>query len=230
MKNKIIIAESVLRIVHGGNSLFSRGSVVLYPAASPEDILDLHRTHKADLIIPDAGLDGRGSVSLCTSIRRNAQLKDVSIIMVCNNDDPSHDEYRKAGSNHVLTRPLDPAVLFSTVSRMLMVQNRLAARIPLRIRVDGKDGFETHVGMSRNISVSGLLLNVARPLPAGRRLECTFAAGSRVVTIESQIVREEPGGAEGRLYGVRFLNLDAKTFVLIEHFVKSGLSQPGTRV
>jgi DNA-binding response OmpR family regulator len=222
MKKKIIIAETVQQIVTSGHSLFNRGGIALLPGSSCSEIIDLHRSNQADLIIADAGLPGMDGVRLCSSLRSDARLKNVSIIMICDRDDPSSERYRSAGSNYVMARPLDPAALFSTVSRMLMVQTRRDIRVPLRIRVDGKDGTETLVGMSRNISASGLLVHSGRPLRIGGRLECSFTINSRVITLESRIVREDSRSGE-RLYGVQFLNLDAKTFVLIEHFVKSSM-------
>lgn len=217
----IIIAESVQQTVDKANSLFSRGTVTLIPAASCEDILELHRKQKVDLIITDAGLPRMGGARLCAAIRSEPALKDVSIIMVCESGDPAADEYRKAGSNDVLVKPVDPVRLFSTVSRMIMVQNRMAVRIPLRISVEGRDQKEAFVGISQDMSVSGMLLDSARVMQAGQRFECGFTLNSRPVTVECMVVRVQPNPGRGYQCGVRFLNLDAKTFVLIEHFVKS---------
>ena len=220
----IIIAETVQQTVDKANSLFSRGTVTLIPAASCEDILELHRKQKVDLIIADANLPRMGGARLCTAVRSDPALKDVSIIMVCENGDPAADEYRKAGSNDVLPRPVDPVRLFSTVSRMIMVQNRMAVRIPLRISVEGRDQKEAFVGISQDMSVSGMLLDSARVMQSGQRFACSFTLSSRVVTVECMVVRVLPTPGGGYQCGVKFVNLDAKTFVLIEHFAKSNPS------
>lgn len=228
MKKKIIIAQAVQQIIGQGNSMFARGSIALFPAASCEEILDLHRTHKADLIISEAGLRAMGGIKMCSTIRKDPHLKSVSIILICEAADPSLQEYRKTGSNEVLAKPVDAVTLFSTVSHMLMVQDRLNARIPLRLTLEGKDRKENFVALSHDISVSGLLLESGRTLQAGERLECTFSMNGRVVTIECVVVRTQKADSGIFLYGVKFLHLDAKMFVQIEHFVKSNL--PGKAV
>ena len=108
---------------------------------------------------------------------------------------------------------------------MLMVQNRLAVRIPLR-HDGGREGREgIFVGMSHDLSVSGMLLDSARMLQPGDRLHCTFTIGARVVSVECEVMRTQRKPEGGFQFGVKFVNLDAKTFVLLEHFVKSN-SQP----
>ncbi len=221
---KIIIAPSVQRIIGEGNSLFGRGSIGIFPAASCEEILDLHRTHNADLIISESGLRVMGGVKMCSTIRKDPHLKSVSIIMISDSSDPSFHEYRIAGSNQVLAAPVDAVSLFSTVSQMLMVQARLAVRIPLKLTMEGRSKQENFIAISHDISVSGLLLESGRILQVGERLECTFTVNSRVVNVECVVVRTQKAGGNF-LYGVKFLHLDAKTFVLIEHFVKSNFPQ-----
>lgn len=228
MKKKIIIASSVQQAVATAQSLFSRGSIGILPAATSEEILHLHRTHNADLIVADATLPVMGGLVLCRTIRKDPGLKDVSIIMACADEDPAVNEYRAVGSNDILTKPVDPVRLFSTVSRMLIIQNRLAVRIPLRMTVEGKSNRETFVGISHDVSVSGMLLSSARILQPRDRLHCTFAFGSRAVTVECEVIRTQRNPEGGFQFGVKFVNLDAKTFVLLEHFVKSTAAQrPG---
>jgi len=221
MKKTIIIAKSIQSEIDISNTLFSRGGVSVIAAASCEEILHLHRSDKADLIIADLRLPVMGGVRLVSSIRSDPSLKDVSIVMVCDASEPALNECRQAGVNAALTRPLDASSLFSTVSQMLMVQQRMAVRIPLRITVQGVDAPSTLIGISRDISASGMRLESGRILQPGERLECCFTLNSRVVTVSCVVARVHQSLEGGFQYGVKFLNLDAKTFILIEHFVKS---------
>lgn len=219
---KVIIAENILNTIGKDHTLFGRGGITLFPARSSEEILDLHGARKADLIITDLALPLMGGAKLCSAIRGSADLKAVSIIMVCDDAEPALDESRNAGANAVLPKPLDAVILFSTVSRLLMVQQRMAARVPLRITVEGRNAKVTFVGMSQDISVSGMLLESGRILQQGERLHCSFTVSNRVVSVDCVVARALQGPAGTFQYGVKFLNLDAKTFVLIEHFIKSG--------
>lgn len=221
MKKKVIIAESVLAMLEKSSTLFGRGGITILPASSSEDILDLHRDQQADLIVTEHGLPAMGGVKLCSSIRSDAALRDVSLIMICDRGGEALGESQRAGANAILTRPLDPSEIFAKVSHLLMVQDRLAVRVPLRISVDGRDGRNAFVGMSQNISVSGMLIESGRILQLGERIVCSFAVESRPVSVECIVVRaqEDPPGTFS--YGVKFLNLDARTFVLIEHVIKN---------
>jgi CheY-like chemotaxis protein len=227
MKKKIIIAASIQSAVSTAASLFSRGSVAVLTAGTCEEILQLHRAQKADLIIGDAALPAMGGAALCRTIRKDPGLKDVSIVMACSGGEQAVAECRTAGSNDVLAMPLDPVRLFSTVSAMLVVQNRLAVRIPLRIMIEGRDGKETFVGMSQDLSVSGMLIESARLLQPGDRLHCNFTIGARAVSVDCEVVRMQPKPAGGFQFGVRFVNIDAKTFVILEHIVKSNAPAQG---
>jgi len=223
MKKKIIIAQSIQDAVDKGNTLFARGGIAVFSARSCEEILDLHRTHKADLIIADLGMPDMGGEALCSVIRKNADLKDVSIVMACEQTPSRSDECRRAGANAVLPKPLDPIVLFSTVSQMLMVHQRMSARMPLRITVQGTDEKTAFVGISNDISVSGMLLESGRKLQEGDQLQCSFTIGPRPVSVSCIVTRVHKTQGSGFLYGVKYKGLDAKNFVLIEQFVKGNI-------
>jgi len=218
---KVIIAEQILNAIEQGDTLFGRGGMKLYTARSSEEILGLLGSHKADLIITDISLPIMGGARLCSSIRGDAGLKDVSVIMICD-DGTALNECIKTGANEVLPKPLDTMALFSTVSHLLMVHERLAVRVPLCITVEGRNAKATFVGMSSDISVSGMLIESGRILQQGERLQCSFTVSSRAVTVDVLVVRAEQCPSGTFQYGVKFVNLDAKTFVLIEHFIKSG--------
>jgi CheY-like chemotaxis protein len=220
-KKRILIAESIRSSIDVGNTLFSRGGVGVFFAASCEDLLQHHRENRADLIIADLDQPSMGGAALCSVIRGDPSLRDVSIIMACDGTESAIDECKRATVNAVLTKPLDAAELFSTVSRLLMVHQRLAVRTPLRLTVEGKDAKNAFIGISRDISVSGMLLESVRALKKGERVECSFTLNSRVVSVTGLVSRTHKTQRGAVQYGIRFLNLDAKTFVLIEHFIKS---------
>lgn len=227
MKKAVVIAETVLTMLDKGSTLFGRGGIAVLPAASSEEILALHRDQHVDLIVTEYGFPSMGGVKLCAAIRSDVELRDVSIIMVCDRGGDQLGESQRAGANAILARPMDPSDLFVKVSHLLMVQDRLAVRVPLRISVDGSDGRSAFVGISQNISVSGMLIEAGRILQQGERIDCSFSLEGRPVRIECIVVRTQKGAAGSFLYGVKFLNLDARTFVLIEHVIKNGERRRG---
>ena len=226
-KKRVIIAETILGMLQQGSILFGRGGIMILPAPTSEEVLALHRDQQADLIVADHGLPLMGGAQLCSKIRSDVALRDVSFIMICDRTGPGLVESQRAGANAILTRPLDAGELFSKVSHLLMVQDRMAVRVPLRITVNGRDRQTTFVGMSQDISVSGMLIESGRILQQGERLECVFTISERVVTVGCIVVRAQEGPRGTFRYGVKFLNLDAKSFVLLEHVIKGGAPRKG---
>ena len=108
---QVIIAENVLQNVENSDTLFKRGGLAVYPARSCEEILVLHRTHNVDLIISDFALPQMGGEKLCSLIRADTRLKDVSLLVVRNA--AAVTECRSAGANAVLSAPIDSIEFFS---------------------------------------------------------------------------------------------------------------------
>lgn len=226
-KKRLIVAETILAMLQQGSTLFGRGGIMVLPAPTSEEVLALHRDQQADLIITDHGLPLMGGAQLCSNIRSEVALRDVSFIMICDRTGPGLVESQRAGANAILTRPLDAGELFSKVSHLLMVQDRMAVRVPLRITVNGRDRQTTFVGMSQDISVSGMLIESGRIMQQGERLECSFTISGRVVTVGCIVVRAQEGPRDTFRYGVKFLNLDAKSFVLLEHVIRNASPRSG---
>ncbi len=227
-KKRVIIAQTILGAIQQAGTLFGRGGIIVLPAPSSEEVLALHRDQQADLIIIDHDLPVMGGAQLCSKIRSDVALRDVSLIMICDRTGPGLEESQRAGANAILTGPLDAGELFSKVSHLLMVQDRIAVRMPLRITVNGRDRQTTFVGMSLDISVSGMFIESGRILQQGERLECSFTVSGHAVTVGCIVVRTQEGPRGTFQYGLKFLSLDARSFVLLEHIIRGGAPRNGS--
>jgi len=214
---QVIIAENVLQNVENSDTLFKRGGLTVYPARFSEEILVLHRTHNVDLIISDFALPQMGGEKLCSLIRGDSRLKDVSLLMVCNV--AAVTECRSAGANAVLTTPIDATELFSRVSELLLISQRQDIRSFLHVSVTEGKGRISFLGVSHNISISGMLLETEKKLKIGERLVCTFSISAREIVADVIVAREVKVAPEKYRYGVKFLNLDTKSLVIIDQFV-----------
>ena len=68
-----------------------------------------------DIAVP--GLDG---IELCRRLRADPQTSSVRMLAVTGYDDRHYpDRAIEAGADHVLLKPLDPAVLVSEVRRLV---------------------------------------------------------------------------------------------------------------
>jgi CheY-like chemotaxis protein len=217
---KVIIAEPVLRAVEKSNTLFGRGGIAVFPAPTSEDILALHRVNKADLIVTDFALPVMDGTRLCLAIRSDPALKDVSLIMVCDAGGLFQAQCLQAGANTVMTKPVDPFELFTHVAELLVIPQRQDMRAFLHVSAARREETASFSGVSRNISISGMLLETETELQRGERLLCSVDIGGREITTECEVVRVEKSSTSGFHYGVKFLNLDTKSMIIIDQFVR----------
>src|SRR5512137_924409 len=190
MKN-IIIAKSVLQAVEKSGTFFGRGGVKLHQAGTSEEILDLHRRIKADLIITEFSLPDMNGVQLCSVIRADPGLRGVSLILICENSAVFQAACREAGANAVITKPVDHFDLFSKVAELILVPQRKEMRVLLRVSVEGKGEGAPFFATSYNISVSGMLLEAKPELRAGDMLKCAFHIAHAEIKADCSVMRVE---------------------------------------
>ena len=220
MKN-VIIAQTILDAIELSTTLFGRGSIKLHPARSSEDILDIHRRMKADLIITDYALPEMGGFQLCSSIRSEPGLKDVSLIIYSDDNPASQAACRKAGANAVIQKPVDAFDLFSKISELIVIPQRKDMRVLLRVSVEGRQEEASFTATSYNISISGMLLETKRELKKGDKLNCSFSIAHAEVNAQCLVMRVDRTDAGRFRYGAKFLGLDTRSIVVIEQYVKS---------
>jgi CheY-like chemotaxis protein len=218
---KIIIARNLLKDLEENNTIFSRSSITLFPALSSEEIINLHGVKKADLIITDAALPLMGGARLCARIRSDAELKYVSIILICDDDGNNVSQCQEAGANVVLRRPLEPGMLLWRTSELLVIPQRKDMRVLLRVSVTGNEGNTPFFGLSLNIGLSGMLFETDRVLKRGDQLTCAFNIAHSEITLACRVERVEPTPSKRNRYGVRFMNCDTRSLIIIENFVKA---------
>jgi len=216
---KIIVAESLLPVFDSNNSICKRGGITLFVASSSEEIVNLHGVKNADLIITGQVFPLMGAEKLCAAIRRDDQLKHVSIIVTSDNSEESGDSCLKAGANAFIPAPIDPVALFSKVSELLLVPQRKEMRVLLRSSVKGVEGEASFFAASQNISISGMMLETDRSLVPGDRLTCSFNIAHNEIRVSCMIVRADKASSGRHRYGVQFLNLETKSLIIIENFV-----------
>lgn len=218
---KVIIARNIIQAIGEGSTMFNRRSISFSPADTSEEILNIHGVNHADLIITDESLPLMGGVKLCTEVRSHADLKYVSIVMVCENDPDTVARCREAGANVVLPKPLDTGALLWKASELLLVPQRKDMRVLLQVTVKGMEGNSPFFAQSQDISISGMLLETEFALRKGDELTCAFHIGHSEVSVSGTIQRVEVTEAGRFRCGMKFMNCSTKTLVIIEHFVKT---------
>ncbi|MDA8098616.1 MAG: PilZ domain-containing protein [Nitrospiraceae bacterium] len=208
----VIISEALQKTL--GASI--TGATIL-SARTAEEALKLHREHKTDLIIADAGFPGMGGVKLCKAIRNDASRRDVSIILV----GVSNHEASESGANMVLPPPVDPADLKNKAMELLNVMRRERMQVLMKVAFTENGNKQSFFTNSRNVSTSGLLFESDHPLKKGDWIVCSFFVSNFQVAVDAEIMRVDtlPGGLS--TFGVRFLSLAPEAKDAIEKFIAS---------
>jgi CheY-like chemotaxis protein len=220
---RILVAGSLKPFIADDDGVFSRDEYVIVYASAEEDILSEHRADRADLIIADFDTPGIGGDRLCYRIRREVDLRAVSIIMVCDGDKDVAERCRTFGANAIVTKPVDPENLLRKMKELLDVHERKNVReiVKVSVTVSSQDGF--FFAVSKNLSVSGLLFETNRVLVIGDCIKCSFVLQHPVI-IEGEIVRTTRiRGESGDTfeYGVRFHRLDPAAEDEIEGYIRN---------
>jgi CheY-like chemotaxis protein len=222
---KIILARSIVHSMGNQESIFGRGNIVSYVAQTSEEIMNIHGVRKADMIITEDSLPLMGAARLCSLLRNDVLLKNVSIVVACDKADESEAQWREAGANAVISKPVDSLTLFSKISELLVIPQRKDLRVSLSASVKSREHNGSFSGDSHNISMSGMLLETDHVLELGDRLTCSFSIAHSDVSAECVVMRVDAAKAGKRRYGVKFLNCDTKALIIIDHYVKSQMKQ-----
>jgi len=140
--------------------------------------------------------------------------------MACDQAASSLPACTEKGPNAILVKPVNPAELFSRMSELLVVPQRQDIRSFLHASVKAREGNSSFLGVSQNISISGLLMETDRILDLGDRVSFSIEIGRREVAADCVVMRLDKSVPGKVMYGVKFLNLDTKSLVLIDQYVR----------
>jgi DNA-binding response OmpR family regulator len=219
---KIIINEALATEIGKGTNALQQKGVKVFTAKTNDEILSIHRTEKANLIISRVDLPGIACEQLFTAIRKDAALRSVSLILFCPERPDDKARAEQCGPNAIMTLPVNSELLLEKAASLLHVTSRKSYRVLLNVSVDGnRDG--SFFCRSENISATGLLLETDRGLSRGDRLTCSFfLPDAKRITVKAEVVREigRADKSKTKLYGIKFDHVSPEDVAAIEAFVK----------
>lgn len=195
-------------------------------SASGRDLLARLANGGSPLVVLGPRLPDLALPELIREIRASPATRRVSLLaLIPAGEPPSLDGSAvEAGVNAVLRRPLDTARLESWIAKLLVVPRRVETRVQVHGQVVGTPhGTAGHfVGLTRNISIHGLLL--ASPVRLAAEpdldLECNSPALSLRFTALGRVVRQAPEVTWPYLgYGIEFLVVPPGSRKAIEDLV-----------
>jgi CheY-like chemotaxis protein len=186
--------------------------------------------HGARLLVLGPRLPDLDLPEAIRRVRGSALARHVSILALLPAGEPPgmEAEATSAGANAVMRRPLDPAQLEAWIAKLITVARRVETRVPVQGRVVGtpRDREDAHFyGLSRNLSVTGMLLASPVRLAEGPDLELVFDLPGGVPGLQAlgRVVRQAVEvGWPYVGYGVEFLYLPALSFDAIVELVARG--------
>jgi CheY-like chemotaxis protein len=221
---KLIIAQDIKTILEKEQSFLKRSDIKTFAADTNEEILALHRNERADLIIAKLTMPGMSGETLCTRVRDDRELCNVSLIMVCSEAEADLDRCGQCRANAFIPSPINSAILLQEAYQLLHVAPRRSCRIPISVKLHGKSRQIPFTGSTENISASGILFRSSALLFEGDTIRCSFSLlNSTNITVEGEIVRVLGKETEDdtNFYGVVFTDLGAETVSAIEAFAET---------
>jgi len=135
---KILLFRELKSFIHKEKDILNRAEFQIFTATSAEDIVKIHRTEQADLIILPLDIDGIGAEKICSFLRNDEGLKHVSILIICDNTTTDIARVKKCKANSYVTRPILREVLTQKVGLLLAIPDRQDYRVLMKVTVKGK--------------------------------------------------------------------------------------------
>lgn len=220
---KILIAQELHALLSQDMAFLNRAGITVFSASSNDEALNIHRAERVNLIITQLNMPGMSTAQFCARIREEADLRAVSLIMVCENNPAEKEQSSRCKANAVLLRPVHPVVLMVKAQQLLEIASRESYRVLLRARVESQTRNEQFFCRSMNISATGMLIETEKQFDEGTRLFCSFfLPDAKRVEAAGKIVRtlKKTNGKDGNHYGFMFTEISPEAKQSLAAFVE----------
>jgi CheY-like chemotaxis protein len=215
---KIIFTDHVKQNI--GLDFFDElSNVEVFTAYSDADMLRIHRKEKAAVIFAELYGTGMGARELCAKIRDDSELRDVSIIVCCRDNEIERRDALRCRANAALTLPFRNDVLRQAVQEFLNIPSRGSFHAQFSAWTGGAERMAIDC-RTENISVTGMLIKANAELRRGDVLQYSLdLAPSSSFAVQAEVVRNDRDR-----YGVRFARIDPAARRAIEVLVSASPS------
>jgi CheY-like chemotaxis protein len=222
-KNILIICRSAAGQMYLG-VLLGRFWYTPLLARTAEEGIRLTQKKNCSLIVLDGDLPDQERKMALSLLRSHAAVRDLPLIVFMTTEIAAENKALLAdGCSAVITKPVDLAMLYGTVSRLTGLQ-RTTPRIPVKFRVVVEGTPEKEL-ICTNLSEGGLYLRTHEPMPVKTVLHLRFALprSTGTVSVAGEVVRTallcteleaEPG------MGLRFVDLPDTVLLQLRNFVQ----------
>ena len=219
----ILLAKEIKDLFTAKSSFLERGDILIFTAATNDELLKMHRREGADLIVTQLDMPGIRTEELFTVIRNSEELRDVSTIIICKDTLAHRERCKGCNANAVFTMPVDTDLLHIKVQQFLNVAPRKSYRAALAVAIQGRFKDRPMPFWTENISSRGMLFKSGEPLAKGDGIFFSFYLPDGThVSGYGEIARIDKPAAdpEAFLYGIKFTNVDPGVQSAIEAVVE----------
>lgn len=219
---KIIMPADIQTVLSKDDCFLHRTGIRTFTTRKNAEAFAIHKSERADLIIARLESEDMPGETLCSLIRKDHELRDVSIIMVCSQRTNDVKRSLQCSANTFITTPINTAVLLQEAYQLLNIQPRTSCRVAVRIRLRGTTPQQRISGYADNLSSSGMLFRTDAVLDEGDPITCSFAIpNSGNVSVKAEIVRvmKQGSGNDMFCYGVIFIDPSHNTLSSISSYV-----------
>jgi DNA-binding response OmpR family regulator len=219
---KILLVTSPKTLIDTEEGILNRTDLKIFTTTSGKEALSIHRDKKVDLIIIELDMPEMNGDTLCSIIRKDDELKKVSLIIICNTDISDIKRYSKCSANSYITRPINPVILMEKVGQLINIAERKSYRAILNASVNGTLMNKSFICYSRDISSSGILIETDKVLAVGDTLLCSFYLRNSIIINEGKVVRSAKKEIESNInqYGIKFSHLTRNSKSAIEVYIE----------
>jgi len=218
--NKILIVNNHSSFLERNEGLLNRVGFKIYTATSALEAMQIHRAHRVKLIIAMLDMPVISGDMLCSLIRQDPVLKKVSILLICQPTPGQIERASICGANAWICKPLQPGMLLQEVGKLISIPTR----VDYRASVHGVVRCKWFSGVSRNISVSGVLCETDVEIdPEEIITSMSVTISSSEIVTDGKVARSVrlPNGLYN--YGVQFISLAPEHRREIESLVTQNL-------
>lgn len=224
MAKKVLIVDDTPGGLAPLREILTHPQLAVNEATSGRQALEMHRQQQFDLIIMDMQLRGLDGEQVTRTIRSEAALRDVSILLF--SDTPRtglRERCLLCGANEYLAKPFTTADLMAHVWPLVNVAVRKQTGLLAHVDLEKDDRVvDSFVARVVNVSTSGLLLEADVLLAIGQAVRVKFFVPGSSVQISSRaaVTRRTQGSGKSMRWGVRFLTLEPAMRQVLREYVE----------
>jgi CheY-like chemotaxis protein len=115
----IVVAEDHEDIRYVLQRALERAGHVVVTAVDGVEALQAVRQHQPDVVVSDVDMPRMNGLDLCRTIRADADLRHIPVVLISGGLLPGDDRAAEAGASATLLKPFMPAQLLACIAGLL---------------------------------------------------------------------------------------------------------------